>query len=100
LHYEQTVDELRKSGRGSMSHLMSPCLHDPVSMSMSPYLHVSMSPSPCPHVSMFLQMENGTNIKRNFRLFSANRKRKRQTSVYLLQMETENGCLFFLVGKR
>jgi hypothetical protein len=40
-------------------------------------------------------MENG-----NFRLFSANGKRKWQTSVCLLQTETENGRLFSLIGKR
>ncbi len=36
--------------------------------------------------------ENG-----NFSLFDANRKQKRQLSVCMLQMETENGSLFFLV---
>jgi hypothetical protein len=39
-------------------------------------------------------MENG-----NFHFFTANGKRKRQTSVCLLDMETESGSLFFLVGK-
>jgi hypothetical protein len=38
--------------------------------------------------------ENG-----NFHLFVANGKQKRQTSICLLQTETENGSLFFLVGK-
>jgi hypothetical protein len=47
--------------------------------------------------------QNGTNGKTengNFRLFAANRKRKRQTSVCLLQTKTENGSLFPLVGKQ
>jgi hypothetical protein len=35
----------------------------------------------------------------NFCLFAANGKQKRQTFVCLLQMETENGSLFSLVGK-
>jgi hypothetical protein len=39
--------------------------------------------------------ENG-----NFRLFAANEKQKRQTSVCLQQTEIENGSLFFLVGKQ
>jgi hypothetical protein len=34
------------------------------------------------------------------RLFAANGKQKRQTSVCLLQTETENGSLFSLVGKK
>jgi hypothetical protein len=34
----------------------------------------------------------------NFRLFVENGKQKRQTSICFLQ--TENGSLFFLVGKR
>jgi hypothetical protein len=34
----------------------------------------------------------------SFRLFAPNGKRKRQTSVCLLQKETENGSLFPLVG--
>jgi hypothetical protein len=38
--------------------------------------------------------ENG-----NFRSFAANRKRKWQTSVCLLQTVTKNGSLFSLVGK-
>jgi hypothetical protein len=36
----------------------------------------------------------------HFRLFIANEKRKWQTSVSLLQTETENGSLFSLVSKR
>jgi hypothetical protein len=32
----------------------------------------------------------------NFRLFAATGKRKRQTSIYLLQTETENGSFLFL----
>jgi hypothetical protein len=36
----------------------------------------------------------------NFRLFATKGKWKRQTSLCLLQMETENGSLFSLVGKR
>jgi hypothetical protein len=39
--------------------------------------------------------ENG-----NFRLFAENRKQKRQTSVCLLKMETENESLSSLVGNR
>jgi hypothetical protein len=35
-----------------------------------------------------------------FYLFAANGKHKRQASVCLLKIETENGSLFFLVGKR
>jgi hypothetical protein len=35
-----------------------------------------------------------------FRLFAANGKRKRQTSVCLLQTEIENGSSFILVGIR
>jgi hypothetical protein len=35
-----------------------------------------------------------------FYLFAANGKHKRQASVCLLKKETENGSLFFLVGKR
>jgi hypothetical protein len=70
-----------------------------------------MSPSPCLHVSKIPQIENGTNGKQqlpficckrktataNFRLFAANGKREWQTSVCLLQTETENGSLFSLV---
>jgi hypothetical protein len=40
-------------------------------------------------------MENG-----NFHLFAANRKRKQQTPVCLLQTEMENGSLLSLDGKR
>jgi hypothetical protein len=40
-------------------------------------------------------MDNG-----NLHLFSENGKGKRQISVSLLQMGTENGRLFSLVGKR
>ncbi len=39
--------------------------------------------------------ENG-----NLHLFAAYRKRKRPTSVCLLQTETENGSLFSLVSKQ
>jgi hypothetical protein len=35
----------------------------------------------------------------NFHLFAANIKRKWQTAICLLEMETENKSLFFLVGK-
>jgi hypothetical protein len=53
---------------------------------------VYVSILPCVHVSKFPEFrkrkteltENG-----NFRLFAANGKRKRQTSICLLQMETE-----------
>ncbi len=78
----------------------SPCVH--VSMCPCLCLNVSMSPSPCLHayVSTFPEFrkkkmeltENG-----NFRLFSANGKLNWQTSICLLQMETENRCLFSLV---
>jgi hypothetical protein len=43
--------------------------------------------------------ENGTNGNGNFHLFVANKKRKWQTSICLLQTEMENGSLFSLVGK-
>jgi hypothetical protein len=36
----------------------------------------------------------------NFRLFAANRKQKRQTSNWLLQVESENENLFSLVSKK
>jgi hypothetical protein len=36
----------------------------------------------------------------DFHLFAANGKWKRQTPVCLLQMETENGSVYFLVSKR
>jgi hypothetical protein len=36
----------------------------------------------------------------NLSLFAAKEKRKRQTSVYLLKTEKENGSLFSLVGKQ
>ncbi len=36
----------------------------------------------------------------NFHWFAANGKQKPQTSVCLLQTGTENGSLFFLVGKQ
>jgi hypothetical protein len=48
------------------------------------------------HISGILQTENGTNRKRQLPFVFCKRKAKRQTSVYLLQMETENGRLFFL----
>jgi hypothetical protein len=38
--------------------------------------------------------------KGNFRLYAANGKRKRQTSVCLLQTETENISFFSMVGKQ
>jgi hypothetical protein len=84
----------------------SPCLHvsiSPCSMSPCLCLHVSVSPSLClhVHVSMFPEfckrktelMENG-----NFCLLVGNGKRKRQTSICLLQ--TKNRSLFSLVSKR
>jgi hypothetical protein len=74
---------------------------------MSPFFHVSyiclhasMSPSLCLHVSGILQTETELTENGNFRLFAANGKRKQQTSISLLQMETENGSLFSLVCKR
>jgi hypothetical protein len=87
---------------------MSPCprLHDHVSMSMSLYpclyVHVSMYPCLHIHVPMFPEFrkrkteltDNG-----NLRLFAVNGKRKRQTSVYLLQTDPDNESLFSLVGK-
>jgi hypothetical protein len=39
--------------------------------------------------------ENGS-----LRLFAANRKCKRRTSLVLVPTETENGSFFFLVGKQ
>jgi hypothetical protein len=59
-----------------------------------------MSSSPCLHVSQCFQ--NSANKKpeltenRNFRLFAANTKGKRQTSICLLQMETENWKFVFI----
>ncbi len=87
---------------------MSPWFH--VSMSLCFYvsipqcLHVFMSPCPCSclHVSGIPQTEltdNGTNRQRNFHLFSAIGKQKQQTSLCLLQKETENGLSFSLVSK-
>jgi hypothetical protein len=51
-------------------------------------------------VDTLRQTENGTNGKHQLLLFCCKGKRKRQTSVSLLQSETENGSLFSLVGKR
>jgi hypothetical protein len=78
---------------------MSPFLHVPMSLClclhvfMSPYLNVSMSCPPL-HISGISQRKTELTENGNFRLFSANGKRKRQTSVCLLQTETENGHLF------
>jgi hypothetical protein len=91
---------------------MPPCLHLSISpsfyvfMSMSTSFYVSMSSSPCLYVLMSLslyvsgvpQTKNATNGKLQLRLFSSNREQKRQTSICLLQTETENGSLFSLVG--
>ncbi len=92
---------------------MFPCLHVfmsscHVSISLCFHvsclcLHVSMSASSCLHASKFpgfrkriiILTESG-----NFRLLAENGKRKWQTSVCLLQTETENRSLFSLVGKR
>ncbi len=71
---------------------MHPCLY--VNVSTSPclhiwiHLHVFMSPCPCFHVSGIPKTNNGTNGKR-----------KRHTSVCLLQTEMENGSLLFLARK-
>jgi hypothetical protein len=51
------------------------------------------------HVSGIPQMKKELTENGNFRLFAANRKWKRQTSVCFLQMETENGSLFSLISK-
>ncbi len=99
-----------------MSMSPCPCLHVRVSMSMSPSLHVSMSPFlhvsmslfyvsmfPC-SISMspcfrFRKQKTELTENGNLRCFAANGKRKQQTSVCLLQAETENRSLFSLVGK-
>ncbi len=70
--------------------LISPCFH----ISISPCFHVSIS-----MFTEFLKQKAELTENFNIHLFAANRKRKRQTSVCLLQTETENGSLFSLVGK-
>jgi hypothetical protein len=52
------------------------------------------------HVSMFPQTKSRTNGNVDFRLFPANRKRRRKTFISLLQMEAENRSLFSFVSKR
>jgi hypothetical protein len=51
-------------------------------------------------VDTLLQTENVTTENGSFLLFAANGKRKQQNAACLLQTETENGSLFFLVSKR
>jgi hypothetical protein len=110
-------------------YLMFPCLHVIMSPSLSLHphcshgLHVSMSIFPCfwnsaksksnseknptsaklqksPSVDTLRQTENGTNGKQQLSFVLLQRKRKRKTSVCLLQTETESGSLFSFVGKR
>jgi hypothetical protein len=95
VHVSMSMSPLRVS----MSMSSCPCLH---SVSPCPCLHVSVSHvyvsmSPCPclniHVPMFpeFRKQNSELTKNgNFRLFAANGKWKRQTSVGLLQTETES----------
>jgi hypothetical protein len=47
-----------------------------------------------------IYIENGTNGKGQLPFFAANGKWKQLSFVCLLQTETENRSLFFLVGKR
>jgi hypothetical protein len=51
------------------------------------------------YVYINILSENGTNDG-NLRLFAPSGKGKRQTSIYLLQTETENASLFSFVSKR
>jgi hypothetical protein len=51
-------------------------------------------------VDTLLQTENVTTENGSFLLFAANGKRKQLNAACLLQTETENGSLFFLVSKR
>ncbi len=102
---EQMVNGLRRIAWASIFRLMSPCLHvsmSPFSMFFFSCLHVSS----CLHVNVAMfqkyckgkteQTENS-----NFPFFAANGKRKRQTSICLLQTETENGSQkFFFLGRQ
>jgi hypothetical protein len=81
LHDEQTVNRLWKIVSASVFHLKQQ--------------HIYIC---CPFniysIGKFELTENG-----NFRLFAANGKQKRQTSVCLLRTDMENGCLFSFAGK-
>jgi hypothetical protein len=79
LYDEQTVNGLRQITWASVFRLKQQHIHT--------YLYT------CCHFNVFIFTENG-----NFRLFAANGKRKRKTSLCFLS--TENGSLFSLVGKR
>ncbi len=104
-------------------HFSCPCFHVYVSIlpclclyfPMSPFLHVYMSPCLWLHVSGIQFRKRKRNWRKtqlpfvcckrkmemaNFRLFAANGKWKRQTSVCLLQTENGNGKLSFVYCKR
>ncbi len=116
LHDERTVKGLRKIAWASVFHFsfaMSPCpcpclqvssksppcLHFsmfPCLMSMSQCFNVSFSMSSCRYVFMFPCLQVNICAFPEFRkwktatLFAVNGKWKRQTSVYLLLVETKN----------
>jgi hypothetical protein len=122
LHHEQTVNRLRKIAQASIFRLMSPRLHASISpcfhVYMSPFLHFSKFPClhayasmppclhittyPCLHLSMCTEFgKRKIELTKNaiVRFFTADKKRKRKTSAYLLQTEMETGSSFSLVGK-
>jgi hypothetical protein len=93
--------------RVSMSMSLCPCLHVYVAKSPCPCLHFSMFsclisifPCPCLHVAGIHKGKTELIGNSNFCLFAASGKRKRLTSIGLLQTKTENGSLFALIGKR
>jgi hypothetical protein len=87
----------------SMSACPRPCLYVLVHVAMSCF-HVLVQVSMAMPMSLSLKpygkRKTELTTNGNFILFAAIGKRKRQTSVCLLQMETENGSLFSMVSKR
>jgi hypothetical protein len=100
LHDEQTVNGLGQSSGLPFSvwlclhgHSMFPCFHVYVSISMYPCFHVSMFPEFRKRMALKKKMVKSVSLL-------TNGKWKRQTSVCLLQRETENEILFSLIGKQ
>ncbi len=83
LHIEQTVNEIRKISWASVFHFLLKW----------PRIHIHI----CRYV--YTWKPELTHIS-NFCLFAENARRKQQTSIGLLQRESESGSLFSLVCKQ